>query len=617
MHMPHTENLQNDPADRMSAGPAESGAGEPAQQDIQANKGVDLWHGTGADTGAGANTGAGVDTGAGSGTGSGMGSGTDYRVGTSDAASDPGHAADPVPDTDTDTEPVTDPEPDTDPVPEPDRWSSRDSVEPEVPQSQDAWPNRTSEQQGRSGSNDWPLQIDRSEKEHPPNRQQGHDQDREQDQVGPGDTKPDSDPHPHPHPDSDPDPDPCYGQGPGPGQGSDDQWLREIETSGSMNYDPAPGLTTPAHLDASNMLGPEFGPVHEGRGGWLIKESTRAFYETQARRIWRAAARDLAAEAGAVITPMHVVDHLVKRGRGEAGVDSLKLSSWTAYRAALLWDFSQHPNLAEYALAVRVLEECRHPRPELAEEMRARDHKDRVEKRGIPRGDLRKLIDQLGAMGRTVHWGARTQHWVLAGIATGIRPGEWEHTRWVDKDVMTWLFAPNSKEKADIPSTIRQRVAISAVMEGRSLDSVHKPLKENLSMRVVPVDAIDRMVINAHLSSIAAAAEKGLSFTDYYNYCRTTLWRACKVIWNGKLNYSLYNARHQYSADVKRKLTPEEIAERMGHNNPRAARRHYASASEAHKGAGVMKQTDGQRGGQKAVQASQDSHHAAIYFSQP
>jgi len=468
------------------------------------------------------------------------------------------------------------------------------TVEPEVPQSQDAWPNRTSEQQGRSGSNDWPLPIDRSEQEHPPNRQHGHDQDREQDQVGPSNGKPDPDPGPGPGPD----PDPCYGQG----QGSDDHWLREIETSGSVNHELAPGLNTPPKMDASDMVGPLFGPVVAGRDGWLIKESTRAHYETQARRIWRAAARDLAAEAGAVITPMGVVDHLIKRGRGEPGGDTLKISSWIAYRSALLWDFSQHPHLAEYALAMRVLEECRHPAPELAAEMRARDHKERVEKRGIPRRDLQKLLAQLGAMGRTVHWGARTQHWVLAGIATGIRPGEWEHTRWSDEDLMTWLIAPNSKEKADIPGTIRQRVAISAVMEGQSLDSVHKPLRENISMRVVPVDAIDRMVINAHLIGIKAAAEKGISFSDYYTCCRTTLWRACKVIWHGKLNYSLYNARHQYSADAKRKLTPEEIAERMGHNNPRSARRFYANASEAYKGAGAMKQKDGQKVGQQVGQ---------------
>lgn len=350
-------------------------------------------------------------------------------------------------------------------------------------------------------------------------------------------------------------------------------------------------LPTPDVSPSHSTQGPAFGPVVAGRDGWLIRESTRDLYQDRVRWIWRSTASSMGSdpEAGAIITPMDVVEHFIRRGRGDPGVLPLKLSSWLAYRSALLWDFSRHPHLGEYVVALRTLEDSRHPVPELATKMQTIARKQRAEKSAIPRKDLKALLDELGGMNRFRQWGAKVQYWLQAGIATGIRPGEWEHTRWGDAD-KTWLLAPTYKEKADIPSTLRRRTLIDAAEQGRSPDEIHKPAREHLAMRAIPIDSSDRILVIMHMLAIEEAAARGTPFTKYQDYCRQTLWRACRRLWETK-RYGLYNARHQFSANSKQRLSPEEVGQLMGHTDARASHRHYAPAKRAYKKGAEQKNT--------------------------
>lgn len=345
---------------------------------------------------------------------------------------------------------------------------------------------------------------------------------------------------------------------------------------------------------AGLAAGPAFGEVVEGRDGWRIKPETVAQYQARVARVWRSAAEALSSdpEAAAVIKPLDVVMHLIRRGRGDPGLVPLKESSWLGYRSALLWDLSRNAHRPEYAVAQRLLEQHTHPAPADPEVLRKQRQLERRRKKAIPREDLRVLLDQLGVMNRSANWGARTQHFLMASIATGLRPGEWRHTRWAHPERKDWLLAPNTKEKADLPATVRRRAVIANSEAGAPAEDLHKEVPKQLTMRAIAIDPSNRIYVAMHMASIAASIAGGTPFEKYQEYCRQTLWRACQELWGGKKLYSLYTGRHQYHANaLGSNLPASEVAAAMGHVDERSGRRHYARGKHAHKGAVVDRNT--------------------------
>jgi len=340
--------------------------------------------------------------------------------------------------------------------------------------------------------------------------------------------------------------------------------------------------------------GPAFGEVTQGRDGWLIKKSTEETYRARVASLWRAAAERKARlsgelEAPALIKPIDVVHYLKYRGLPQPGLPSLAESTWRAYRSALLWDFSRS-NHPEFILACRELEQAVYPiidhsgaaataQTDMFDAAQAAQAAQKAarQKRGIPKADLVRLIDQLGGMNRHMKWGARVQYWLQAAIATGLRPGEWEFARWAD-DRQELLLAPILKAKADVPATVRHHRIAMASTHGTP---VHKEPPTHLQMRAVPVEPSDRIFVAQHLYSIRQAAEMGFTFEEYQNYCRQTLWRACRQLWDGKKSYSLYQCRHQFSANSRSKMSRDELAAAMGHIR-RGSTASYAGADRAH-----------------------------------
>lgn len=335
-------------------------------------------------------------------------------------------------------------------------------------------------------------------------------------------------------------------------------------------------------------------PVVTGRNGWMIKSSTAALYEKRVARLWRETAADARArpsahhlnidEAAVQVTPIDVVTRLIDRFSPANGQAALTISSWLAYRSALLWDFSRHPDKSNYVAALQTLEAYRLPHQEMREARRI-ERRTRTAKNRISREHLSALINELASTkARGANWGARVQHWLLAGMATGLRPNEWEFTKWADPE-RTLLLAPNSKLKADTPATIRDRIAAQANSTlGEPRHTATLP-----SMRAIPVDERDRIYVDKHLQNIA---NSGMDFRDYYEVARKLLWRTCKSIWGDKHTYSLYVVRHQFSATHKLLDTsPDEIARLMGHSNTRAHTRHYAKArTSIHAGGASQRQ---------------------------
>ena len=331
----------------------------------------------------------------------------------------------------------------------------------------------------------------------------------------------------------------------------------------------------------------EYPAVVLGTNGWRIQASTAAVYADRTNRLWKAAEIELTKgdpEALLVVTPTMVVEHLARRRPGIGQPEGQRLSekSWGSYRGALLWVFSQKPHIIEYAMAVRMLETLRYSDEADVEELKAARKRLRASHKGIPIPDFKQLLDELAGMNRTVGWGSRVQFWLHAGFASGLRPGEWTDVRWADQDLKNTLLVNTSKGKADLPPAARAKARALAAEQGLDPMSVHKPLK--IQQRAVPIDPADQRWVELHLDSIAEARESGIDFAHYFEYCRQYLHRACRRIWGNSKCYSLNDARHQYAANQKRVLPPDEVARRMGHTTAQSTNRRYAAPRHAHKG---------------------------------
>lgn len=381
------------------------------------------------------------------------------------------------------------------------------------------------------------------------------------------------------------------------------EWLKDIQPEAAHTWEGQSSSGAPAGQ------GPEFGEVAVGRGGWAIKISTVESYQRRANTLWRAAAERRARlsgdpEAPALIKPMDVVEYLNWRLLPQPGLNPLGEATWRAYRSALLWDFSRTKN-PEFELACKELERLKEPRglqedsylggAGPSDEAYARS---RNKRRGIRPSDLVRLVDQLGAMNRHRKWGLRTQYWIQAGIATGLRPGEWQYARWADA-ARNLLIAPTLKIKAAPAAYAR------AGQDAPDHDQ-EQEAPRSLPLRAIAVEPSDQLYVEGHLLCIREALGTGMSFKAYQNYCRQTLWRACRQLWGGKKLYSLYNARHQFSANSRGKLSPDELANAMGHIRRSTSAQYYADASSAYRRKGGVSDRAGDRAGDRLGNKSQE-----------
>jgi integrase len=397
-------------------------------------------------------------------------------------------------------------------------------------------------------------------------------------------------------------------------------WLQDLSYQEPSTYTAKTNSSRVIPVEGAGQ--PEFGAVVPGRDGWLIKESTAQSYRKRAERLWRAAAEKKARlsgdlEAPALIKPKDVVEYLQWRRLPQPGLPPISEATWYSYRSALLWDFSrtQEP---EFSLACKELESLAISGKDDNGGAPAAPRYNK--KGGIKAADLTRLIDQLGTMNRKRGWGRRTQYWLQAGIATGLRPGEWEFARWAD-EAQNLLIAPTFKVKASPAAYARassgpqgQEGSLEPQAATTPNQEISGPLSttparrpeppSHYPLRAVPVEPGDRLFVAEHLNSIQEAAEAGCNFEMYQEYCRQTLWRACRQLWGGTKLYALYQARHQFSANSRGKMSKDDLAVALGHSRKSTSARWYAGHLEAHRKNGGVKMHMGQaQQGQVAQEA--------------
>lgn len=195
----------------------------------------------------------------------------------------------------------------------------------------------------------------------------------------------------------------------------------------AMNNSESTLLTNPA---AAN----EFGPVE-------LKASTIQTYRIVYDRCMRKAIakREINPDEPVQITPLDLVEDWLLT------VGSCRPQTANTQRSALLWAIaqSQEPGWKE-ALNRLNLNKQEGPSRTYSDEDLESNRRSRAPGRMIPEADLHILLNRLASRGE---WGARSQWFLMAGIASGARPVEWPDADWVDEE-KTVLRIYTAKVKA-------------------------------------------------------------------------------------------------------------------------------------------------------------------------
>lgn len=321
---------------------------------------------------------------------------------------------------------------------------------------------------------------------------------------------------------------------------------------------------------------------------------TEAAYAERVRQLYRWSERKRTSKTDPTdvvnISPLDIVRDFI------ASADSRGKSAFYLYRSALLWFLHPRINKApEYAQAYQEMAATK-ASPEMISKIKRRTVR-KTSKKTIPDDDFRKLLNILSANAVLTrsrsgcNWSAVTQYWMHAGLASGLRPNEWEHAYWQDESHAV-LMAPNSKIKLAAPAYARaqngktvydedpaQEISAESGSNSDDADLHHEIVNQSLSLdaaqadapsqfRAIPIEPEDRLWVDMHMTSIAQAQKDwGMDFQYYYDRCRKTLYRACNKAFNGKKNYSLYTLRGQFSADMKNIMPLHEVGKLMGHTD--------------------------------------------------
>lgn len=265
----------------------------------------------------------------------------------------------------------------------------------------------------------------------------------------------------------------------------------------------------------------------------------------------------------------------------------LKPTSHKTYVFALKHHLQKNPNSPSTAEAIKILnawlagKRKSAPKKEATAVMSQKDY-------------LALLEDLVERSGTGSAWARRTQHWLVATMATGIRPREWLTAEWVDGE-KTAIRVTNGKIKLAPPGFMRNKQTESESKLPRT--------------REIPVvNPSDRISIDSHLQDLHAyiaqsrGDEKSLrkAYDLYRNNVTRKLWRSCDALWEGKKIYSLYSARRQFSADKRADIGVAATSTMMGHSRPDTpSSSFYGKANQARSRTGVN---------YRNKQAATDSH---------
>ncbi|WP_347258873.1 hypothetical protein [Methylocaldum sp.] len=218
-------------------------------------------------------------------------------------------------------------------------------------------------------------------------------------------------------------------------------------------------------------------------------------------------------------------------------------ATWRQYKSALVYFFMDQGFTALALQLSQVINQgCTH-RSQNTSAKKLKKLTDR---------DLRKLVGKL-CEGNGRH-DQLIAAWLVAGIATGLRPCEWQFAR-LDGDT---LIVKNAK-----------------ATNGRA----HGPARR---LHLDTLTPEQKNIIAAFISRIQDFAD----FGQLQKQCGDRLFRVTRCLWPKRQQHiTLYSARHQFAANTKcAGLSLTEIAALMGHATDNTASQHYGRRTAGNRG---------------------------------
>lgn len=296
---------------------------------------------------------------------------------------------------------------------------------------------------------------------------------------------------------------------------------------------------------------------------YKTKETSEKYLKTVERR--RRKLASIKEAKPELITADELIDDLQKR------VEEIKQNTIRFNRAALAEWITCQEHICESEKA-RLLERIDPSRHEIISQ---RKSKRRLIPRGIKLPDWLKINRQIES-GLVDSLGEEIAGEILrATLKTGLRPAEWRHASLAAIHVEELLEKgfdwPNHLENVDPNGLIPVVFVWNAKhTNGRGRDGY----------RYIPIPQEPELASSIEMISqdIENYLSEGNSFESWLN----RLDRGCaklmkKTFPRRKKHYTIYNSRHQFSAELKAKNLPHDVvAELMGHSSHETASIHYA-----------------------------------------
>ena len=225
-------------------------------------------------------------------------------------------------------------------------------------------------------------------------------------------------------------------------------------------------------------------------------------------------------------------------------VTSSKLCRATArlYRNSLAHFFEQH-NMANLGANIRSVDISNTPS--------RGEHTSSRKAKSLSQDDIKALSEYLSNSGSQND--IFLLHFLWAARVSGLRPSEWQHAVFENR-ILTVKNGKFSQDRAN---------------------------GEYRHLYFTDADHDDAAGIIAAFMELLQERLKNVPFPTLYDRCRTRLYKvASRLFPRRKLKPSLYSARHQFSADIKRNLPHEVVAALMGHASALSAGYHYAHSSK-------------------------------------
>lgn len=254
---------------------------------------------------------------------------------------------------------------------------------------------------------------------------------------------------------------------------------------------------------------------------------------------------------------------------------ALKSSTWRTYRQAAFHWLEGFPGYeTDRALELLEADVIDRSRPEAPRAKPASDEDEEegggktrrtsaLKEKRFPIEDYERVATYLRAFSRS-KLAPILVDWLEAGLKTGLRPAEWRATDLEIREDATaaygrraYLYVVNAKATNGRGTGVSRTLDLSAFLDS-DLQLVRRVVER--SRRWIEDNR----------------------FGDMQDQCSALLYSATSKIWpHRRYAYSLYSTRHQFIANAKTVLTPEEIAAIVGHGVTATASTHYGKRRSA------------------------------------